>query len=181
MENNVVASRIRELRTSKNLTQADFAESINTTQAALSGYERGDRTPSLDVLICIAQKYNVSIDWLCGLTEKSSPSDKLTTYSDLFALFLELQDISSLETRFGNKTQFEDEDIPFSNEYIVSYLNIDDSNVISFIDEWIDILKICNKSSSGQKLYTIWKKDILEQYNKPFEHKTHDSDVLPFN
>ena len=181
MENKLIASRIKELRTNKELTQTEFAESINTVQAALSAYERGDRTPSLDILICIAQKYDVSIDWLCGLNEKPNSSNKLSTYSDLFALFLELQDLTKLKTKFYKTMQLEDEDIPFSSSYTVASLEIDDSNVVSFIDEWIDILKICNKSASGQKLYTIWKKDILEQYNKPFEYKTHDSEELPFN
>lgn len=177
----IFSLRIKELRESLGLSQSEFAKSVGTTQTTLSSYENTNKTPSLEIVKAIAEKYNVSIDWLCGLSEKKSPSTAIETYSDLFAFFLELNNISSLETLFGKKEKLENENVPFSDNYMVAYLDIDDSNVVSFFDEWIDIIKICSKSASGEKLYSIWKKDILEQYNKPFEPKTHDSIELPFN
>ena len=69
MSNNVLASRINKLRTISGLSQAAFGASIGTSQAALSAYEKGIRTPSLDILIDISKKYHVSIDWLSGLSD----------------------------------------------------------------------------------------------------------------
>lgn len=51
---NKLSSRIKELRTSLGMTQSTFAESIGTSQNALSGYENKDRIPSFEVLLSIA-------------------------------------------------------------------------------------------------------------------------------
>ena len=53
------STRIKKLRNSLNITQAELATELNTTQAALSAYERGDRTPSLEILITISKKKNI--------------------------------------------------------------------------------------------------------------------------
>lgn len=88
MTNGIIASKIKELRTSLRLTQAEFAESVNTTQAALSGYERGDRTPSLDILYSISRKFNVSVDWLLGRSKIKDLSFDFNTYYDVLNMGL---------------------------------------------------------------------------------------------
>lgn len=60
--------RLKELRNSKRLTQEGLAMKINVSQSAVSAYEVGERTPDLETLITIAKFFNVSIDYLVGLT-----------------------------------------------------------------------------------------------------------------
>lgn len=179
MENNIIALRIKELRTSQKLTQSDFAESINTTQAALSGYERGDRTPSLDILISISQKYNVSIDWLCGQSETKNLTQELSTYSDLIKIILLFSDAE----KFIVKTYLEGKEstsLPFP--FNTLSINIDDKHIIEFYNEWKEISSIRRKSPSGEKLYAIWLKDIFERFNYPLERASSDFDEeMPFN
>lgn len=183
MENNIISSRIKELRTSLELTQAEFAESINTTQAALSGYERGDRTPSLDILINIAQKYNVSIDWLCGLSETKDLSLKLTTYTDLIKILLLLNDAPEICKNFSEQ-KYSATDF-FSNNFSTLLLEINDKHIVNFYQEWQEISSIRSKTPSGDKLYNIWLKDIYERFNFKLENtkqslNTFDED-LPFS
>ena len=58
--------RLKNLRTSKKLSQAALAEKIGISQRAVSYYESGKDTPSLEILISIADFFNVSLDYLVG-------------------------------------------------------------------------------------------------------------------
>ena len=68
----IMGQRIKLLRSSLKLNQTTFAESIGITQSTLSSYENGNVAPSTDVLLTIATKYHISLDWLFSLsTEKN--------------------------------------------------------------------------------------------------------------
>lgn len=56
--------RIKELRLSKNLTQKELAEKINSSSKNIWAYENDFATPPLDVLIRLADYFECSIDYL---------------------------------------------------------------------------------------------------------------------
>lgn len=56
--------RIKELRTSKKLTQQQFADMLNTSRNNIAGYETGSRTPSDAALNNICKTFNVNEEWL---------------------------------------------------------------------------------------------------------------------
>ena len=74
--NNNFATRIKGLRLSLKATQNAFAEKIGTTQAALSAYEQGDRMPSVEILTSISAAFDVSVDWLLGLSDIKNIDNK---------------------------------------------------------------------------------------------------------
>ena len=43
--------RLRELRKEKNMSQEDLGKILGVTKVSVSGYEKGTRTPSMDILI----------------------------------------------------------------------------------------------------------------------------------
>lgn len=57
------------LRKKKNLSQKEAAQSLGVSQALLSHYEKGIRECGLDFLVKAAAFYDVSSDYLLGLTE----------------------------------------------------------------------------------------------------------------
>ena len=61
--------RIRDLREDNDLKQRQIAEYLNCSQRAYSNYELGQRDIPTDVLIKLANYYNVSIDYLLGQTQ----------------------------------------------------------------------------------------------------------------
>lgn len=63
------ASRLKDLRTSKNLTMESLAKDLDTTRATISNFENEQRKPSLDMIIKIADYFQVSIDYLVGRTD----------------------------------------------------------------------------------------------------------------
>ena len=65
--------RIRDLREDRDLTQSDIAEVIKTTQQQYSKIETGRADVSGEKLILLAQFYNVSADYILGLTNEARP------------------------------------------------------------------------------------------------------------
>lgn len=157
------SKHLKELRTSSKLTQAEFAKEIGTTQATLSSYENSDKLPPVDVLITIAKKYHVSLDWLCGLqNEQAFPI--ISTYSDIIRLLSALGTTENLKSYISVDTVSSPDNFEFHPEAKIS---IDDEILVNFFEEWTDVLALCRKSPSAKKLYDVWIKDILEQYNTP--------------
>ena len=60
--------RIRDLREDRDLTQQQIADYLSCAQRTYSGYELGQRDIPTEVLIKLANFYNVSIDYLLGQT-----------------------------------------------------------------------------------------------------------------
>lgn len=60
--------RIRDLREDRDLRQRQIAEYLNCSQQVYSNYELGQRDIPTDVLIRLSEFYNVSVDYLLGLT-----------------------------------------------------------------------------------------------------------------
>lgn len=70
---------IKELRTTKRLTQSQLADRLGVKKSIISAYETDSRPPSLDMLIKYAQEFHVSIDFLLGMkNEKVIKVDSLT-------------------------------------------------------------------------------------------------------
>lgn len=60
--------RIRDLREDRDLMQRQLAEFLCCSQQVYSNYELGQRDIPTDVLIKLSAFYNVSVDYLLGLT-----------------------------------------------------------------------------------------------------------------
>lgn len=63
--------RLKALRISKDLTQADLADILGVSSSAIGTYERCERQPTYELLYQYAEMFNVSIDYiLCRSSEK---------------------------------------------------------------------------------------------------------------
>ena len=67
--------RIRELREENKLLQKNLAEYLHCSQVAYSRYELGARDIPTEVLIKLAGFYNISVDYLLGLSDNRKISD----------------------------------------------------------------------------------------------------------
>lgn len=68
MKNNF-KKRLKELRNESCLLQKQLATDLGVTQACIGKWETGDREPSLDDLIKVANYFSVSTDYLLGLED----------------------------------------------------------------------------------------------------------------
>lgn len=57
-------NRIKFLREEFNMTQQELANKINGAKSTIAMYEKGDRKPSLEVLIKLSEIFNCSIDYI---------------------------------------------------------------------------------------------------------------------
>lgn len=66
--------RIRDLREDADLTQAQLSRQLNISQRAYSHYENGTRDIPTNILIALADIYQVSIDYLLERTNNKKMS-----------------------------------------------------------------------------------------------------------
>lgn len=65
--------RIRDLREDRDLTQRELAKILKTTQQQYSKIETGKSDITGEKLKLLAEFYNVSADYLLGLTNRPRP------------------------------------------------------------------------------------------------------------
>ena len=65
-------SRLRDMREDNDLKQKEIAAILNIDQRVYSNYEIGKREIPVHLLIKLSQYYNVSTDYLLGLTDNKA-------------------------------------------------------------------------------------------------------------
>lgn len=73
MEEELIMSRIRNLREDCDLTQREMAEILNMSQTGYSKYETGENDIPTAILIRMADFFETSVDYLLGLTDEQKP------------------------------------------------------------------------------------------------------------
>lgn len=69
-------NRLKDLRLSKQLTQDKLANEISLTRSTIAAYEQGSISPSVDTLLILSSYFEVSIDYLLGLTDETNNQNK---------------------------------------------------------------------------------------------------------
>lgn len=64
----MIYRRIRDLREDNDLTQKELSKILNCSQQVYSNYELGQRDIPTDILIRLSNFYNVSVDYILGIT-----------------------------------------------------------------------------------------------------------------
>ena len=68
-----LGTRLKELRLEREWTQGQVGKRVGGTASIISAYETGIRQPSYEVLIRLAHLYDVSSDYLLGISGKKTP------------------------------------------------------------------------------------------------------------
>jgi len=61
--------RLKELRLEKNLSTVALAKEIDVQNSTIQRWEKGQRIPGIDMLIKICNYFQVSADYMLGLTD----------------------------------------------------------------------------------------------------------------
>src|SRR5690625_832680 len=94
---------LKELRDEFNFDQKDMAEKLNLSPSAYGYYEQGRNEPSLETLVKIAKIFDVSTDYLLGLSHTRkipiyySMSDKLALSSSEVQTIEQMKELLLLE------------------------------------------------------------------------------------
>ena len=76
------SERLRTIRKSQKLTQKQVAVGIEVLEQAYQRYEYGKKIPGIDKLEKLCRYFNISADYLLGLTDEPRPLDYLVGRSD---------------------------------------------------------------------------------------------------
>ena len=97
-------TRIKELRTEHGLGQAALASFVGTSQQAISRIENGKCVPPLDLIVNIAQHFNVTVDYVLCLSDTKRNMEgqlqinrEIDEYYDIVSMYKEL-DTTNRET-----------------------------------------------------------------------------------
>ena len=64
-----IAERIQEIRKEAKLTQSEFGTMLLVSQDTVSLWEKGKSYPSAEQIVCICKHFNISADYLLGLSD----------------------------------------------------------------------------------------------------------------
>ena len=62
--------RLKDLREDRDIKQKDIAEYLHIKQNTYSQYENGQRQLPIDILIKLSEYYNVSTDYILGISKE---------------------------------------------------------------------------------------------------------------
>lgn len=98
--------RLTVLLDEYNMTQTQLAKKVGTTNVTICRYLTHERTPRLDVVTKIASVFNVSLDYLLGLTDDKTIQNENES-NDLNMAFLIKQLYSLDDTSHLTKNQLD--------------------------------------------------------------------------
>ena len=65
----MIGERLKEVRKDHKDTQADLARKLNVSLSTVKSWESGNSSPNHDILVAICKLYEVSADFLLGITD----------------------------------------------------------------------------------------------------------------
>jgi len=90
----MIGKKIKLLRKANQISQRTLSDALMVKQSTIANYEKDIRSPNIEMLIAIADYFNVSIDELVG--NKLSKKNIITLADDFLNLLL-LEDIENAE------------------------------------------------------------------------------------
>lgn len=126
------AEKIKEIRTSHQLTQEQFAMKLNVTRQAVSNWENNRNLPDLEMLILIATIFGISLDELIlggtnvnNMTEKlikdgsETRKAKLNLYATLIGTFLLLMGVMCFFIKANSVEYVDSSGLLHENFYLI--------------------------------------------------------------
>ena len=63
------SERLKELRNENGLSQVEVGKKLGVTQSTIAKWESNEREPAQEMLVEIAKFFNISTDYLLGLSD----------------------------------------------------------------------------------------------------------------
>ncbi|MDR1664192.1 MAG: XRE family transcriptional regulator [Clostridiales bacterium] len=78
----IIGEKLQSLRKERNLSKRDLVAALPINYSTYANYESGFREPNSEVLQILARYFNVSIDYLLGMTENRKKADEVAVLTD---------------------------------------------------------------------------------------------------
>lgn len=167
--------RIRQVRKNAGCSQKEFCAALDIPQSTLSAYETDRMQPTISSLVKIAEKYNVSLDWLCGI-EKSAPS--FCTMGEALGAVYDLSEIEGLEIEFTVNDRLPDDIETPENMWFVQMTvygndseNPQNADFCKGIRQIADNISDLESYSISAETYETEKEKVKNYHDKPLTKK----------
>lgn len=159
---------MKYLRSINKKTQKEFAEFLGIPQPSMSAYENGKNNTTIDVLIDIANKCNVSLDWLA---ERSDYTFSLSNMSDFVLFMYELAMKKEIGFEITVEDKFPNNDIETDeNKWNVRLVFYGNDKEHAFNADVCNILKELSDNLFDLESYSITKEQFDSIKNKFVEY-----------
>ena len=79
----IFRERLQRRRETLGWSKTELAKRVGITKVSIWGFEKGQKVPSVDTLIALADALDVSVDWLCGRLDRcDNKTNKDTSLED---------------------------------------------------------------------------------------------------
>ena len=92
----MLGPRIAALRRSAGISQSELADKLKISPSAGGMYEQGRREPALDILVAMAEIFDVTLDFL--VTGKAASTEEESRLNQLLS-----ERVSALDSQLGNR------------------------------------------------------------------------------
>lgn len=143
--------RIIELRQLTGESQQDVADAIGITRQTLNRYELGQRTANIDILKALAEHFDVSADYLLGLSNARTVKKDLQEICDEIGL-------SAASVEYLRRIKA-DANHEFTSSYSISFLNaiLENNSTIFSVDvianQFKNLLEAKKEFKQREKIY----------------------------
>ena len=198
---------IKKIRDNNGLTQAQFASKLGLSTPTVAAWENGSKKPSFDVLIQIAKIFNVSLDWLCGISKLDNI--KIETWADIIKLIAALLSYEHLDVHakidkavgtisfdryLCDPSVFPAEAHCPTNKYAVidsfiGGLPIDEecpsdielltftNPIYQFIQEYQKMKALLSMDNDYSEIYNLWLEKQFEKYDNMIWHNQNNQSI----
>lgn len=142
--NNIIAVRIRELMKSSGTTQQELAENTGCSRQAIAQYADGSNAPNIDKLVSIAKYFDVSLDYLVGLSNARTADKDIQYICDYTGLNSKTIDelhstleMSQTGTTTDSSIVIDETNIKETAAAIVGSVKSSCKNFLDYINEFI--------------------------------------------
>lgn len=205
MKNTFFAQRLKEARTSQNLTQAELAKKAGVTAATVSAYESANGTkgknPSLENAEKLANALGVSLDWLCARSVNNSNIQitdflrMLVKLSEQSIVRVDKIDLTHREAfkaypNIAETIDFDEynmlRDLEKTNgvkfEYWRNVVGFGNNQIDYFLNKWAEMEKLHNNRTIDDELYNFWlEKQFLEIDKKQKQDEEFYNEMMNAN
>lgn len=120
--------KLKELRKQKHISQTDLAKALNVKQTTISSYEKGKTQPPIEVLIDMANYFNVSLDYLLErqYENKIDLASLSETKQNIIKMVTQLNELHAIKVEVYAQSKLDEQEIMHNNK-ILNNSNIKES------------------------------------------------------
>lgn len=170
-----VNETIKNLRTERKLTQNDLAEMMNCNRQKIADLERGKSTPSANDLILLSKIFNVSADYLLGLTDVTTTDKDIKFICDYTGLSERVIEVLSI---YNNNKHTKNKVTPIIDKLLKSHKLM---YICCCIDEFSEAIEQKNNVLDYLMTEDISLKGTQEDEENDFEEYEKLTDKADLN